>query len=184
MRFLNPTNHFSKKSINEDDGHANKPIQRSANDKTTAPIAPQVGASAFATRHNSSMFAQRIGIFFLATGLLVLAHRQYGWLGVAAVAGGLVMWLLLHVTRLLTVMQRAARRPLGYVDSAVMLNAKLNTGDTLFRVVALTRSLGERHSPDNEQPEHFRWTDNAGSRVDAVFLQGRLQSWSLHRPTQ
>jgi len=77
------------------------------------------------------MNLQRLWIPVFAAGLLVLAHRQYGWLGVAAVSGGLVMWLLMHITRLLTVMQRAARRPLGYVDSAVMLNAKLKSGVTL-----------------------------------------------------
>ena len=128
------------------------------------------------------MNLQRIWIPLFAAGLLVLAHRQYGWLGVAAVSGGLVMWLLMNITRLLTVMQRAARRPLGYVDSAVMLNAKLKSGVTLFHVVALTRALGERTSAEGVQPEHYRWTDNGGSRVDAVFADGRLRSWTLHRP--
>lgn len=128
------------------------------------------------------MNLQRLWIPVFAAGLLVLAHRQYGWLGVAAVSGGLVMWLLMHITRLLTVMQRAARRPLGYVDSAVMLNAKLKSGVTLFHVVALTRALGERTSAEGEQPEHYRWSDNGGSRVDAVFADGRLRSWRLHRP--
>lgn len=128
------------------------------------------------------MNLQRLWIPVFAAGLLVLAHRQYGWLGVAAVSGGLVMWLLMHITRLLTVMQRAARRPLGYVDSAVMLNAKLKSGVTLFHVVALTRALGERTSAEGVQPEHYRWSDNGGSRVDAVFADGRLRSWRLHRP--
>jgi len=128
------------------------------------------------------MNLQRLWIPVFAAGLLVLAHRQYGWLGVAAVSGGLVMWLLMHITRLLTVMQRAARRPLGYVDSAVMLNAKLKSGMTLFHVVALTRALGERTSAEGEQPEHYRWSDIGGSRVDAVFAAGRLRSWTLHRP--
>ena len=128
------------------------------------------------------MNLQRLWIPVFAAGLLVLAHRQYGWLGVAAVSGGLVMWLLMHITRLLTVMQRAARRPLGYVDSAVMLNAKLKSGVTLFHVVALTRALGERTSAEGEQPEHYRWSDNGGSRVDAVFADGRLRRWTLHRP--
>ena len=128
------------------------------------------------------MFAQRIGIFFLATGLLVLAHRQYGWLGVAAVAGGLVMWLLLHVTRLLTVMQRAARRPLGYVDSAVMLNAKLKPGMTLMHVIAMTRALGQLRSEKDAQPEVFRWTDPSDSWVECVFAGGRLVRHEMYRP--
>ena len=57
-----------------------------------------------------------------------VAYRSYGWPGVALVAGGLVMWMLLHFTRMLQVLQRAAHRPVGFVDSAVMLNAKLQQG--------------------------------------------------------
>ena len=50
--------------------------------------------------------------------LLVVAHRASGWPAVAAVSGGLLMWLLLHFTRLMTVLKRAAHRPIGHVDSA------------------------------------------------------------------
>ena len=92
------------------------------------------------------------------------------------------MWLLLHVTRLMTVMQRAARRPIGFVDSAVMLNAKLKPGATLMHVIAMTRSLGERLSAEGEQPERYRWTDAGDSSVTAVFAEGRLGAWELKRP--
>ena len=61
------------------------------------------------------MTMQRWLIGLAGAGLLVWAHRAYGWPGVAAVAGGLVMWLLLHVTRLMTVMQRAAQRQPQFV---------------------------------------------------------------------
>ena len=49
------------------------------------------------------------------------------WLGRCGgmVVGGLVMWALLHFTRLVNVMKKAAKRPIGYVGSAVMLNARL-----------------------------------------------------------
>ena len=114
--------------------------------------------------------------------LLFLAHRTYGWPGVAAVGGGLVMWLLLHFTRLMTVLKRAANRPIGYVDSAVMLNAKLKPGVTLMHVMAMTRSLGERLSDESAQPEVYRWRDNGNSTVTANFQQGKLQSWKLDRP--
>ena len=53
------------------------------------------------------------------------AWRQFGWPGIAMAAGGVVMWILLHFTRLMTVLKRAANRPVGHVASAVMLNAKL-----------------------------------------------------------
>jgi hypothetical protein len=118
-------------------------------------------------------------------GLLVLffaAHRAYGWQGVITVAGGVVMWLLLHFTRLMNVLKKAANRPVGYVGSAVMLNAKLKPGVNLMHVVAMTRSLGEQRSPQNEQPEIYRWTDGTKSYVDAEFRHGRLVQWELHRP--
>ena len=114
--------------------------------------------------------------------LVYVAWQRYGWPGVVAVSGGLLMWLLLHFTRLMTVMKRAANRPIGWVDSAVMLNAKLKTGVTLMHVIAMTRALGERLSVEGEEPEVFRWTDGSASSVTATFRGGRLQSWALNRP--
>ncbi|MES2842257.1 MAG: glycerate kinase [Pseudomonadota bacterium] len=114
--------------------------------------------------------------------LLVVAHRASGWPGVAAVGGGLLMWLLLHVTRLMTVLKRAAHRPIGHVDSAVMLNAKLKPGVTLLHVIAMTRALGERLSAEGVEPEVYRWTDAGLSTVQAEFNNGKLVRWQLTRP--
>lgn len=114
--------------------------------------------------------------------LLIAGWQMGGWLGVAAAAGALVMWLLLHYTRLLTILKRAAERPIGFVPSAVMLNARLKPGVTLMHVVAMTRSLGALQSPKNEQPEFFRWSDEGGSHVTCEFLQGKLVRWVLERP--
>ena len=125
---------------------------------------------------------QRFAIPLLVIGLLAFAWRQYGWPGVAAVGGGLMMWLLLHVTRLMTVMKRAARQPIGWVASAVMLNAKLKQGQTLMHVVAMTRSLGERLSAEGEQPERYRWTDNGASSVEVTVAGGKVAGWSMTRP--
>ena len=118
----------------------------------------------------------------LALLATVSGFLSYGWPGVALVAGGLVMWLLLHFTRMLQVLKRAANRPVGHVDSAVMLNAKLHAGLPLLHVVALTRSLGSPESPKGVQPEHFRWTDASQSCVLCVFKDGKLQRWELTRP--
>lgn len=123
-----------------------------------------------------------LAVPLLAIGLLAFAWRQYGWPGVAAVSGGLVFWLLLHWTRLMTVMKRAADRPMGWVASAVMLNAKLKPGANLMHVIALTRSLGERLSAEGEEPERWRWTDNGGSSVTVTFQDGRVTGWELQRP--
>ena len=73
-------------------------------------------------------------------------------------------------------------RPIGYVGSAVMLNAKLKPKMTLLHVIAMTRALGEARTQQNEQPEVFRWTDGGGSYVDATFAQGKLVQWALTRP--
>lgn len=114
--------------------------------------------------------------------LLVIAYRQYGWLGLALAVTGICMWLLLHVTRLMKVMERAAQRPRGYVASAVMLHSKLNKGHSLMHVVALTRSLGDPVSAIGADPEVFAWRDASASVVECEFRGGKLQNWKLNRP--
>lgn len=128
------------------------------------------------------MKLQRIALPVLVVGLLWLGWKQYAWPGVAAVGGGLTMWLLLHITRLMAVMKRASNRPVGWVASAVMLNAKLKPGVSLMHVMAITRSLGERLSAESEQPERYRWTDSGGSSVTTSFAGGSLTEWQLTRP--
>lgn len=115
--------------------------------------------------------------------LLALAWRAFGNRGVALVGSGLVLWGLLHVTRMVHVLYRASQHPVGHVDSAVMLNAKLKAGVPLLHVLALTRALGQRKSEPDAQPEVYVWTDTGGSFVRAEFVQGRLRQWVLHRPS-
>ena len=114
---------------------------------------------------------------------VALAYRLYGWMGVAAIGTGLVMWLLLHFTRMMTILKRAANRPIGYVDSAVMLNAKLKPGMTLMHVIAMTRALGQLQTEKGAQPEIFRWTDGSQSHVSCTFVGGKLAQYALFRPT-
>jgi hypothetical protein len=127
---------------------------------------------------------QKILVPVLGVVGVVLAYRFYGWAGVAAAATGLVMWVLLHFTRMMQVLKRAANRPLGYVDSAVMLNAKLKPGMTLLHVVAMTRALGALQTEKDAQPEIFRWTDGGESHVTATFVGGKLSHHELFRPTE
>jgi hypothetical protein len=82
------------------------------------------------------------------------------------------------------ILRRAANRPIGYVGSAVMLNAKLQKGKSLMHVVAMTKALGELLSVKDVQPEVFRWTDGTQSHVTATFVGGKLQSWELFRPAE
>ncbi len=114
--------------------------------------------------------------------LTIGAWRQFGWPGIAMAAGGVVMWVLLHFTRLMHILKKAAERPIGHVASAVMLNAKLRKGMTLMHVIAMTRSLGALQTPKDVQPEVFHWTDTGQSTVACTFVGGKLQAWTLTRP--
>ena len=114
--------------------------------------------------------------------LMSFAWQSAGWEGVALAVTGFVMWLLLHFTTVLVIMRRARNRPIGYVGSAVMLQAKLKTGMTHLQVVGMTRSLGERLSPPGEDPELFLWKDGNDNRLTATFVGGKLQSWDFKRP--
>ncbi|MDO9148495.1 MAG: glycerate kinase [Hydrogenophaga sp.] len=128
------------------------------------------------------MTLQKILVALAGIVLVAMAYQTYGWPGVAAALGAVMMWVMLHFTRLMTVLKRAANRPIGHVGSAVMFNVKLKRGVTLMHVIAMTRSLGERLSPEGEEPERFRWTDTGGSAVTADFQGGKLVQWTLQRP--
>lgn len=119
------------------------------------------------------------GVLLLAAG-----YRAYGWGGVALVVSGLVTWVLLHFNRVTRVLGKAADRPVGYVGSAVMLNAKLKPRVNLLHVMALTEAIGERLSPPDADPEIYRWTDDSHSSVTCEFVKGKLVKWSLARPGQ
>ncbi len=127
---------------------------------------------------------QKIFVPLASLALIVGAYHYYGWAGVAVAAGGLVMWMLLHFTRMMQILKRAANRPIGFVGSAVMLNAKLKPGVTLLHVVAMTKALGELQSPKDTQPELYRWTDGTQSHVTCEFWGGKLKKWELVRPVQ
>ena len=114
--------------------------------------------------------------------MLVVGFLSYGLAGLAAVVTGLVMWGLLHFTRLMNVMKKAAKRPVGYVGSAVMLNARLTAGVNLMHVMAMTQAMGEHLSEPDADPEVYRWTDGTQSHVTCEFRQGKLVQWVLFRP--
>jgi hypothetical protein len=121
-------------------------------------------------------------LWLLSIAMLVSGFHKFGWQGVAVVLGGIMMWMLLHFTRMMTVLKRAANQPMGYVGSAVMLNAKLRKKVSLLHVMALTRSIGLLQTVKDAQPEVYRWQDTGGSQVTCTFIDGKLQSWALYRP--
>lgn len=124
---------------------------------------------------------QRALTLLVAVALGAGAWRAGGGAGLALLGSGLLLWFLLHYTRLITVMKRAANRPIGYVGSAVMLNARLKPHMPLLNVVALTRSLGERVSAEGAEPEVYRWRDPGDSLLTTEFEGGRLVRWRLQR---
>ena len=125
---------------------------------------------------------QKILVPLAIIGAGVLAYRSYSWQGIAVVVSVMVFGILLHFSRMMQVLKRAANRPVGYVDSAVMLNAKLKPGATLLHAVALTRSLGLLKSIKGEQPEVFEWKDSGESVVTCTFVGGKLAHHVLVRP--
>ncbi len=120
------------------------------------------------------------GIAILTAG----AWQAFGWPGIALAVGGIVMWVLLHFTRMVAILKKAGDRPIGHVNSAVMLNAKLKKGVTLMHVIAMTRSLGLLQTEKDTQPEVFTWTDTSQSVVTCTFVGGKLTEWALLRPEQ
>lgn len=114
----------------------------------------------------------------LALTALVAGYVGYGWPGVLLALSVVVFWMLLQFSRALRAMRQAAARPVGRVDNAVMLHARLRTGMRLVGVMKLTRSLGEVVSQD---PEVFVWADDAGDRVRVELTAGKVSAWALQR---
>jgi hypothetical protein len=99
--------------------------------------------------------------------------------GVAFASSAIVFWLLLQFSRALRTLRLAAAAPVGQVDSAVMLLAKLRAGLPMQRVIGLARSLGRRIADD---PDTWAWSDRGGAEVRIVFERGRCVRWDLTRP--
>ena len=99
----------------------------------------------------------------LAAAFLLLAAWQYGWQGAVFAVSAIVFWLLLQFSRLLRTLRKAAERPIGRVDSAVMLHSQLRPGMRLVDVIAKAGSLGQREREGAD--DDWRWTDDGGATV-------------------
>jgi hypothetical protein len=120
----------------------------------------------------------------LAVLAIVLGWFQWGWQGVILAISVIVFWLLLQFSRVMRVMRQASGAPIGHVDSAVMLNAKLREGMRLMEIIPLTRSLGQAVEGEPVAPETYTWTDTSGACVRVQLVGGRLRQWSLERPAE
>jgi hypothetical protein len=118
----------------------------------------------------------------LVAAALAAGWLAYGWRGIVLALSVIAFWLLLQASRTLRVLRNAAQSPLGHVDSAVMLNAKLGVGLRLAQVIGITRSLGRQVSAGvGDGPEVFAWCDGGGDEVEATFVNGRCTHWRLRR---
>jgi uncharacterized protein (DUF58 family) len=117
----------------------------------------------------------------LAALALVAGYQTYGWQGFALAVTLVAFWLVLQFNRSIRVMRNAGAAPVGHVDSAVMLNAKLRSGLQMLEVLTLTKSLGRRVGPEADV---FAWRDDGGSEVVVTFENGRCRRWTLKRPAQ
>lgn len=120
----------------------------------------------------------------LAALFTALAWYQYGWPGVLFAVSVVVFWLLLQFSRAMRAMKLAGQAPVGRIDSAVMLHAKLRPGMTMLQVIGLTRSLGRRLEADGtaKDADDWAWSDEGGSEVRLHFTDGKLARYELVRP--
>ncbi len=116
----------------------------------------------------------------LAVAALFSGGFLYGWKGVILALTVVVFWLLLQFVKLMRIMRMASEAPVGHLDSAVMLNAKLQPGMKLIDLLPLTRSLGRKLS---DAPETYGWIDPGGIQVEVVMNAGKVQSWQMVRPS-
>lgn len=118
----------------------------------------------------------------LAAAALAAGWLGYGWRGLVLALSVIAFWLLLQASRTLRLLRNAAQSPLGHVDSAVMLNARLSVGLRLADVIGMTHSLGRKVGANVEEgPEVFAWRDGGGDEVEATFVDGRCTQWRLQR---
>ncbi|HEX6018425.1 MAG TPA: hypothetical protein VFZ28_10020 [Burkholderiaceae bacterium] len=117
----------------------------------------------------------------LAALAIAIGYLQWRWPGVALAVTMIVFWLLLQFSRALRVLRNAGRAPVGHIDSAVMLAARLQRGQRLPQILALTRSLGRRADGEDGDHEVFEWRDAGDDVVRAELVRGKLVRWQLLR---
>lgn len=112
----------------------------------------------------------------LALAALLAGGAFFGWQGIVFATTGIVFWLLLQMSRLMRLMQKAGAAPLGAVASAVMLNSRLHAGMKLVDLIKLAGSLGQKQAEDT-----YVWRDVGGDAVEVVLKKGKLVEWRLIR---
>jgi hypothetical protein len=115
----------------------------------------------------------------LSLALSYAAWRSYGAQGLLLAVLMLSFWLMLHFTKLMRLLRTVARRPMGRVNSATALLARLKPGMAMVDVIRLTLSIGALRTPPDTEPEERHWADDTGQAVSCRFEHGRLASFQL-----
>jgi hypothetical protein len=113
----------------------------------------------------------------LASAAVIAGWWGWGWPGLGLALSAIVFWLLLQFTRAVRTLRHAAQRPVGHVDSVVMLQSRLHHGMNIQEVIALTGSLGSKVGAADD----WQWRDPGGNEVVVHFRRGRVVRWSLAR---
>ena len=116
--------------------------------------------------------------WLLAVAAVAAGYVGYGWRGVVLAISVVAFWMLLQFSRAVRAMRAAAARPVGTVDSAVMLQSRLHKGLTLAQLIKQTHSLGDKRG---DAPESYAWCDAAGDEVVVELRGGRVTQWRLAR---
>jgi hypothetical protein len=120
--------------------------------------------------------------WMLAAAAVVAGWWAYGWPGIVLALTLVVFWMLLQFSRALRAMRMAAGRPVGSVDNAVMLHARLRKGMRLVDIIKLTHSLGRELGDDTApERERYAWRDESGDTVTVELAGGRCTGWQLQR---
>ena len=118
----------------------------------------------------------------LAALAVAAGYWTYGWPGVVLAVTMIVFWLLLQFSRALRVMRQAGHRPVGEVDSAVMLQAKLRRGHDADAGHRADAQPGPAQAAID--PETWTWTDPGGASVVLTMQDAKLATWQLVRPAE
>jgi hypothetical protein len=114
----------------------------------------------------------------LLIGAAVLAGWWgWGWQGLVLAVTLIVFWMLLQFGRATRVLQNAARRPMGQIDSVVMMQARLEPGMQMPEVLAISGSLGLQQGGRDE----WLWSDVGGNDIVVTFRRGIVIRWAIAR---
>jgi hypothetical protein len=113
----------------------------------------------------------------LAGGAVLAGWWGWGWHGLLLALSVIVFWMLMQFTRAVRTLRHAGQRPIGHVDSATLLQARLSHGMSVHEVIALTGSLGTKVGAADD----WQWRDPAGNEVVVHFRRGRVVRWSVAR---